>query len=97
MLMARSSALQHDKHRVPLQVERKEDGVSNPQALEGEVRLRLVGLEAAEGGDMRLVLGNAYNGLGTILTDVVAEQAERASRLWCHQWLMTVARYFKSW
>ena len=79
LLIACIHALERDKHGVPLQVKGEEDGVSNVQVVAAEARLCLVGLEAAESGDVRLFLGGAHDGIGALLAEFVAEQAGRES------------------
>ena len=61
---------------VDLDVVGEQDGVSGLQALIREVRLLLVGLDAAERLDLAVLLGRAHD-VGSGLGNVVAEQVDR--------------------
>ena len=67
-------ALELHEHRVVLQVESEEDGVSGLQAMAREVALRLLWLDATEGGELRLALRDVHDGVCTLLTDAVSKQ-----------------------
>ena len=76
--MGRSAGclLELDERRVLAQVESEQHGVSDLQAPAGEVALGLLRLDAAEGGELRLALGDFQDGLGTLLADPVVKQTE---------------------
>ena len=77
-LLGRSSGylLELDKRGVLAQVKSEQHGVSDLQAHADEVALGLLRFDAAEGGELRLALGDFQDGLGTLLADVVAKQTE---------------------
>ena len=76
--MGRSSGclLELDERGVLAQVKSEQHGVSFLQFHAGKVALGLLRLDAAEGGELRLALGDIQDGLGTLLADVVAKQTE---------------------
>ena len=76
--MGRSSGclLELDERGVLAQVKSEQHGVSDLQAHASEVALGLLRLDAAEGGELRLALGDFQDRLGTLLADVVAKQTE---------------------
>ena len=85
------SALKLDEDRVLLEVKREENSISNAEALEAEIRLSLVGLEATECCDVWLVLHSIDDGVCSLLTKGVAEytvdrggckQPSRAGDIW---------------
>ena len=76
--MGRSSGylLELDERGVLAQVKSEQHDVPRLELLAGEVALGLLRLDAAEGGELRLALGDFQDGLGTLLADVVAKQTE---------------------
>ena len=71
--MSSGYLLELDERGVLAQLDSKQHGVSDVQVLAGEVALGLLGLDAAEGGELRLALRDIQDGLGTLLADVVAK------------------------
>ena len=68
-------ALEYHKDSVLLQVKAEEDSVARPQATVRQVRLGLVGLDAAQRGQVLLVFGSIDDRGGGLHTDAVAQQA----------------------
>mgnify|MGYP006428717675 CR=1 FL=1 len=79
-----------DANRVPADVEvgqwgidldvvGEQNGIGRFQALFGEIRLLLVGLDAAERLDLAVLLGCAHD-VGSSLADFVPEQVDRGQR-----------------
>ena len=81
--MGRSAGclLELDERRVLAQVESEQHAVRGIQLLAGEVALGLLRLDAAQGGELGLALGDFQDGLGTLLADVVAKQTESEGAL----------------
>ena len=68
--------LELDERRVLAQVESEQHAVRGIQLLAGEVALGLLRLDAAQGGELGLALGDFQDGLGALLPDLVAKQTE---------------------
>ena len=68
-------ALEYHKDSVLMQVKAEEDSVARPQATVRQVRLGLVGLNAAQRGQVLLVFGSIEDRGGGLHTDAVAQQA----------------------
>ena len=66
--------LELDERRVLAQVESEQHAVRGIQLLVEEVALGLLRLDAAQGGELGLALGDFQDGLGTLLADLVAKQ-----------------------
>ena len=67
-------ALQLHQDGVLLQVEGQQDGVSDLQAVAGEVGLGLVWLQTAQGGELRLASRGFHDEVRALLAKVVPEQ-----------------------
>ena len=74
--MGRSAGclLELDERRVLAQVESEQHAVRGIQLLAGEVAFGLLRLDAAQGGELGLALGDFQDDLGTLLANVVAKQ-----------------------
>ena len=86
-------ALKLDKGRVLLEVECQEDGISDVELQFAEIRLSLVRFEATECCDVWLVLDSIDEGVGSLLTQVVAEYT--VNRGGCRQ--VSSGRDSKGW
>ena len=64
---------------IDLDVVGEQDGICSLQAFLREVRLLLVGLDAAERLDLAVLLGRAHD-VGGSLADVVPEQVDRGQQ-----------------
>eukprot|EP00966_Prymnesium_polylepis_P307211 7099006-Prymnesium_polylepis.1 len=60
-------------------VKRQQDGISHCQTLPAEVSTCLVWLQAAEGDQLRLVLRDVHDGVGTLLARAILEQTVHTS------------------
>ena len=80
-----SSILELHEHRVLPQIESEQDGISSLQALALEVALRLLRLDAAEGGELRLVLGDVHDGTCTLLSHVILKQTAGSEQSRCQK------------
>ena len=67
-------ALQLYQDGVLLQVKGQQDGVSDLQAIVGEVGLGLVWLQTAQGGELRLARRSFHDAVRALLAKVVPEQ-----------------------